>query len=224
MTAYSQRAITQDGLERLEKDLERLSQRGAPEPGRATPISTRDPGDPGDNLEFLEAQQDLAMLEGRIAELEVAIANAWVQEAPSDGTIGVGSKIVVRDSDGEEDHYTLVGSAEANPRGGLISVESPVGRALAAGPEGRQGPGGNAVRPPRDRGARGQVALGRSIRLERPQGLPSLRSSLSPASRPLARAAWLSRAAPRGTRTAPPRAGMPGSPSSGRIIRRQARR
>ena len=70
------------------------------------------------------------MLEGRIAELEVAIANAWVQEAPSDGTIGVGSKIVVRDSDGEEDHYTLVGSAEANPRGGLISVESPVGQAL----------------------------------------------------------------------------------------------
>ena len=130
MTAYSQRAITQEGLERLEKDLERLRNVERPSLAERLQSARETPGDPGDNLEFLEAQQDLAMLEGRIAELEVAIANAWVQEAPSDGTIGVGSKFVVRDSDGEEDHYTLVGSAEANPREGLISVESPVGRAL----------------------------------------------------------------------------------------------
>jgi transcription elongation factor GreA len=130
MTAYSQRAITQEGLERLEKDLERLRNVERPSLAERLQSARETPGDPGDNLEFLEAQQDLAMLEGRIAELEVAIANAWVQEAPNDGTIGVGSKFVVRDGDGEEDHYTLVGSAEANPRGGLISVESPVGRAL----------------------------------------------------------------------------------------------
>lgn len=130
MTAYSQRAITQEGLDRLERDLERLRSVERPNLAARLQSARETPGDPGDNLEFLEAQQDLAMLEGRIAELEVAIANAWVQEAPRDGTIGVGSKIKVRDSEGEEDFYTLVGSAEANPRGGLISVESPVGRAL----------------------------------------------------------------------------------------------
>jgi transcription elongation factor GreA len=130
MTTYSQRAITQDGLDRLEKDLERLRNVERPSLAERLQSARETPGDPGDNLEFLEAQQDLAMLEGRIAELEVAIANAWVQEAPNDGTIGVGSKFVVRDSDGEVDQYTLVGSAEANPRAGLVSVESPVGRAL----------------------------------------------------------------------------------------------
>lgn len=129
-TSFTQRAITRDGLTRLEKDLERLRLVERPELAARLQSARETPGDPGDNLEFLEAQQDLAMLEGRIAELERAIASAWVQEAPSDGTIGVGSQIVVRDDEGEEDTYTLVGSAEANPRAGLISVESPVGRAL----------------------------------------------------------------------------------------------
>ncbi len=46
------------------------------------------------------------------------------------GVVHIGSEVVVRNEDGEEECYTIVGKAEANPRLGRISNESPIGRAL----------------------------------------------------------------------------------------------
>jgi transcription elongation factor GreA len=86
-----------------------------------------------DNAEYDEAKQEQAFVEGRIQELERLLSNAKVIEEPAGGGadyVRMGSHIKVGDSEGEQETYYLVGSHEADPRRGLISNESPIGRAL----------------------------------------------------------------------------------------------
>jgi transcription elongation factor GreA len=86
-----------------------------------------------DNAEYDEAKQEQAFVEGRIQELERLLSNAKVIEEPTAGGtdyVRMGSHIKVSDNEGEEETYYLVGSHEADPRRGLISNESPIGRAL----------------------------------------------------------------------------------------------
>ncbi|MBV9325274.1 MAG: transcription elongation factor GreA [Chloroflexi bacterium] len=86
-----------------------------------------------DNAEYDEAKQEQAFVEGRIQELERLLSNAKVIEEPASGGadyVRMGSHIKVSDSEGEAETYYLVGSHEADPRRGLISNESPIGRAL----------------------------------------------------------------------------------------------
>ena len=72
-----------------------------------------------------------AFIEGRIQDLEYQLANAEIIDAhPAADYVRLGSKVTVADTSGEEEVYTIVGSAEADPRRGYISNESPVGRAL----------------------------------------------------------------------------------------------
>lgn len=122
--------ITQAGLARLEAELERLRTKQREELAARLREARESPGDQSDNLELLEAQHELSILEARIAELEYALAQAKVAQAPEGGVAGIGSVVRVRDEDGEEETYTLVGPAEADPRNGLISIASPVGRGL----------------------------------------------------------------------------------------------
>jgi transcription elongation factor GreA len=88
--------------------------------------------DPAENLDLRDAMDALALLEGRIGELRALLAAAEPIEdgASSDGIIRLGAKIKIRHADGEEASYLLVGPAEADPRRGRISEESPIGRAL----------------------------------------------------------------------------------------------
>lgn len=73
----------------------------------------------------------LALLEGRIGELRALLAAAEPIEASArDGVARLGAKVKVRHEDGEEALYMLVSPAEADPRRGRISEESPIGRAL----------------------------------------------------------------------------------------------
>ncbi len=85
-----------------------------------------------DNAEYDDAKNEQAFLEGKIQSLERMLANAVVIDdhaAPS-GYVRIGSRVTVVDAEGAEDIYTIVGSAEADPRAGKISNESPIGRAL----------------------------------------------------------------------------------------------
>lgn len=85
-----------------------------------------------DNAEYDDAKNEQAFVEGRIQALERMLANAVViddKAAPSD-YVRIGSHVTVTDSDGVEEVYSIVGSAEADPRAGKISNESPIGRAL----------------------------------------------------------------------------------------------
>lgn len=89
-------------------------------------------GDLSENFDYEDAKRSQAMLESRITELKAIISHASVVDcAASDGSIGVGSKVVVKDLvEGFEDEYTIVGPAESSPAEGKISHESCVGEAL----------------------------------------------------------------------------------------------
>jgi transcription elongation factor GreA len=122
--------MTRAGMARLEEELVRLRTHDREELAARLGQARESPGDQSDNLELLEAQHDLSMLEARIAELEYALAQAKVVEVHHGDSAEIGSVIQVRDDEGEEDTFTLVGPAEADPRHGSISIASPVGRAL----------------------------------------------------------------------------------------------
>lgn len=85
-----------------------------------------------DNAEFEEAKNEQAFVEGRIMQLEQLLAKAVVinEKATDHKVVRVGSRLLVRYEDGEEERFSIVGSAEAKPAEGRISNESPVGRAL----------------------------------------------------------------------------------------------
>jgi len=85
-----------------------------------------------DNAEYDEAKTEQAFVEGRIQELERLLSAAKVIEEPPAQAdyVRMGAHIKVVDGEGEEETYYLVGSHEADPRRGLVSNESPVGRAL----------------------------------------------------------------------------------------------
>jgi transcription elongation factor GreA len=85
-----------------------------------------------DNAEYDEAKTEQSFVEGRIQDLERLLSAAkLIEESDSKPDyVRMGSHIKVVDQDGEEETYYLVGSHEADPRHGLISNESPIGRAL----------------------------------------------------------------------------------------------
>lgn len=89
----------------------------------------KESGDVIDNAAYEDAKNEQARLEGRILELEqmLAIAKPISKVA---GEVSLGSVVQLRTADGREYQYTLVGAYEAKPSAGLISNESPVGKAL----------------------------------------------------------------------------------------------
>ena len=88
-------------------------------------------GDGIDNTEYLLCLEELALVEGRIRELEHILRNAEViQPGEVDGSIHIGSTVVIQEENAALETYTIVGPAEANPCEGCISNRSPLGRAL----------------------------------------------------------------------------------------------
>lgn len=89
-------------------------------------------GDPVDNAEYQDAKDEQAFIEGRIRELDHILATATVisGEPIASGVVQVGSLVSVRDEEGEEDTFVLVGSTEADPFQGRYSLDSPIGSAV----------------------------------------------------------------------------------------------
>lgn len=158
--------LTREGYEALRAELAELTLAGrarvADELQQARAIA----GDLGDNVELLEARREQEMLESRIAMVEGLLGSARVIEDAEfmADTAGFGSEVEVDDVDsGAQDVFRLVGSPEAEPSEGLISVESPVGHALVGRSKGDvvevETPGGirhlrvRQVRVPRPRRA-----------------------------------------------------------------------
>jgi transcription elongation factor GreA len=85
-----------------------------------------------ENAEYEDAKNEQAFVEGRIQELEIILASAHIIEdqGKNPTTVEVGDTVVVKEGDNDPEEYTIVGAAEANPRKGKISNESPLGRAL----------------------------------------------------------------------------------------------
>ena len=90
-------------------------------------------GDISENAEFHAAKERQSHIEGRILELEDKLARAQVIDSTglSGDAVRFGATVVVVDVEtGEEIEYTLVGEDESDVSRGLISVTSPVARAL----------------------------------------------------------------------------------------------
>lgn len=120
--------LTQDGLEKLKRDLGDLRERRVDAAERLK--EAFQPGDIEDNPEFEQAKEEVALLDGRIYELEEMIGRAQIITEHHSTTVVPGSTIEVEDEDGNHETYHLVGAVESDPASGRISVESPVGRAL----------------------------------------------------------------------------------------------
>lgn len=83
-----------------------------------------------DNSEYRLIEDELGFIEGRIQEIERMLSVAQIIEPDEDeSTVGLGDTAVIQ-ANGELEEYTIVGVAEASPAEGLISNESPLGRAL----------------------------------------------------------------------------------------------
>jgi transcription elongation factor GreA len=121
--------LTAEGLAKLKAELNRLITVERPRVAARIHDAKLD-GDISENAEYEDAKQEQSFLEGRIATLEAQLKNAEVIAPGGNGDrVGIGSKVVIKGDDGEET-LTIVGSAEAAPREGRISNESPVGAAL----------------------------------------------------------------------------------------------
>ena len=123
--------LTAEGRRDLEAELARLE---AELPIVSSRLGDARAGgnDPAENLDLRDAMDALALLEGRIGELRALLAAAEpIDESPQlSGVVRLGAKFKIRHADGEEASYMLVSPAEADPRRGRISEESPIGRAL----------------------------------------------------------------------------------------------
>jgi transcription elongation factor GreA len=122
--------LTPEGRRELEQELARL-QAELPTVSFRLGDARAGGNDPAENLDLRDAMDALALLEGRIGELRGLLAAAEpIEDLAPDGVIRLGTRFKIRHADGEEASYMLVSPAEADPRRGRISEESPIGRAL----------------------------------------------------------------------------------------------
>ena len=123
--------LTPEGRQELEAELARR-QAALPEVSTRLGEARAGGNDPTENLDLRDAMDALALLEGRIGELRALLASAESIDATAsrDGVARLGAQVKVRHADGEEAQYRLVSPAEADPRRGRISEESPIGRAI----------------------------------------------------------------------------------------------
>ena len=88
-------------------------------------------GDLSENADYHKAKEDQGFLEGRIKEIEAILRNSvLIEKSANVGVVSIGSHVTIQEEDFDPETYHLVGPAEADPRNGRISHESPIGRAL----------------------------------------------------------------------------------------------
>src|SRR4029079_18228387 len=140
-------SITPEGIVALRAELEELEGHARSE--IAARIKTaRELGDLKENADYHIAKEDQALLEGRIARLRQRLQMADLVEVDAGAeTFAFGRTAEVRDDATGKTHvWTLVGATEADQSKGMLSVESPVGRALLGASIGKpveiQTPGG----------------------------------------------------------------------------------
>ncbi len=124
--------VSHEGLKKLQQELEHLKTVKRKEVAQAIQ-KARAYGDLSENSEYDEAKNEQAEIEGKIANLEATLENAIVLDDAELGTdkVNVGNKVTVHNIDiDEESEYKIVSTAEADPIMGLISDDSPLGKAL----------------------------------------------------------------------------------------------
>jgi transcription elongation factor GreA len=122
--------LTPEGYRKLEEELEYLTTVRRAEIAKIIHEAKMD-GDVMENAGYEEARRQQAFLEGRIMTLQAMIESAEIiQPNGKTDTVGLGSRVTVREDGFDPETYSIVGSAEADPTSGRISNASPMGKAL----------------------------------------------------------------------------------------------
>lgn len=123
--------LTAEGAEELRRELDELI--NVRRPALAAKLTEAvAQGDLKENADYHDAKEQQAFMEGRIKYLENILRSATVIEnnGKTDQVRLGGEVTIVEDGTKDEETYVIVGAAEANPRDGKISNESPIGAAL----------------------------------------------------------------------------------------------
>jgi transcription elongation factor GreA len=123
--------LTPQGLLELEARLEYLRTQRRAEVASRLHQALEEGGELVENAEYEDAKNEQAFVEGEIIRLETILSNAHIIEGGSKDNVSLGSKVKIQEKGRKDiETYQIVGAAEANPREGKISNESPMGRAL----------------------------------------------------------------------------------------------
>lgn len=131
--------LTLKGAERLRMELKRLKSEDRPRVIQAI-AEARSHGDLSENAEYHAAREQQSFIEGRIKDIEAHLSNSEIIDVTrlsAAGKVVFGATVDLEDQDdGNKVVYQIVGDAEADIKSGLISVSSPIARALVGKAEG----------------------------------------------------------------------------------------
>lgn len=122
--------LTREGHQKLQEELEYLKTT------KRKDVADRlreamEGGELIEDAEYEAAKNEQAFVEGRIQELGALLANARIiEETGTKEVVEVAARVIIQEDENEPEEYVIVGAAEANPREGRISNESPLGHAL----------------------------------------------------------------------------------------------
>lgn len=124
--------LTKEGYQKLQEELDYL--RTAKRQEVANRLhEAMEGGELIENAEYEAAKNEQAFVEGRIQELDLLLATAKIIEdngKKKADSVQLGTKVTIKEGNFEAETFSIVGAAEANPREGKISNESPIGKAI----------------------------------------------------------------------------------------------
>ncbi len=125
--------LTKVGFQKLQEELDHLRTTKRMEVA-ARLHEAMEGGELIENAEYEAAKNEQAFVEGRIQELELLLATAQIIEENGKGkktdAIQVGTRVTIKEGNFDAETFIIVGAAEANPREGKISNESPIGKSI----------------------------------------------------------------------------------------------
>lgn len=121
--------LSEEGYKKKEEELQYLINVEQPAVVKRL-AEAREHGDLSENAEYHAAKDELARITGLIEEIKAELKLAVIYSASKSGVISIGATVTVKDEHGEEETYTIVGTAEADISEYKISNESIVGKAL----------------------------------------------------------------------------------------------
>jgi transcription elongation factor GreB len=129
--------ITPEGWTRLQAELERLWSAERPRVTREVAAAAAE-GDRSENAAYIYGKKRLREIDARIRELTKKLDRLQIVQPTTrdDGRIFFGAWVTLEDEEGERVRYRLVGPDETRAEEGLISIDSPMGRALVGREEG----------------------------------------------------------------------------------------
>ena len=124
--------LTKEGFQKLQDELDHLRTAKRQEVAERL-HEAMEGGELIENAEYEAAKNEQAFVEGRIQELDMILSTALLIDEngrSKEGLAQVGSTVTIEEDGAPAETYTIVGVAEANPREGKISNESPIGKSV----------------------------------------------------------------------------------------------